>query len=68
MADRFDAIDHIIDLHGHIIGMSLSPDHRYIILRILLFIINHYCGLLRLMYTFPDIYTSMSDPGHKVVR
>ncbi|XP_054711080.1 F-box/WD repeat-containing protein 5-like [Uloborus diversus] len=26
----FDKIDHIIDLHGHIIGMGLSPDHRYL--------------------------------------
>lgn len=24
----FDKIDHVIDLHGHIIGMGLSPDHR----------------------------------------
>ncbi|XP_046635564.1 F-box/WD repeat-containing protein 5-like isoform X1 [Daphnia pulicaria] len=30
VADRFDPIDHIIDLNGHIIGMSLSPDHRYL--------------------------------------
>jgi hypothetical protein len=28
VADRFDSVDHIIDLHGHIIGMCLSPDHR----------------------------------------
>lgn len=28
VADRFDPIDHIIDLNGHIIGMGLSPDHR----------------------------------------
>lgn len=27
--DRFDKVDHLIDLHGHIIGMGLSPDHRY---------------------------------------
>lgn len=26
----FDEIDHYIDLHGHIIGMALSPDHRYL--------------------------------------
>lgn len=26
----FDKIDHVIDLHGHIIGMGLSPDHRYL--------------------------------------
>ncbi|KAL3870289.1 hypothetical protein ACJMK2_038365 [Sinanodonta woodiana] len=25
-----DAIDHIIDMHGHIIGLCLSPDHRYL--------------------------------------
>lgn len=24
----FDALDHIIDVHGHIIGMGLSPDNR----------------------------------------
>ncbi|KAL1124378.1 hypothetical protein AAG570_001007 [Ranatra chinensis] len=30
VASKFDKIDHIIDLHGHIIGMGLSPDHRYL--------------------------------------
>lgn len=25
----FDEVDHVIDLHGHIIGLSLSPDDRY---------------------------------------
>lgn len=29
VSDKFDKIDHLIDLHGHIIGMGLSPDHRY---------------------------------------
>jgi F-box/WD-40 domain protein 5 len=29
VADKFDKVDHLIDLHGHIIGMGLSPDHRY---------------------------------------
>lgn len=24
----YDEVDHLIDLHGHIIGMGLSPDHR----------------------------------------
>lgn len=24
----FDALDHVIDVHGHIIGMGLSPDNR----------------------------------------
>lgn len=28
VADKFDKIDHLIDLHGHIVGMGLSPDHR----------------------------------------
>ncbi|XP_017153441.1 F-box/WD repeat-containing protein 5 [Drosophila miranda] len=28
--DRFDQVDKVIDLHGHIIGMALSPDHRYL--------------------------------------
>ncbi|XP_072489145.1 F-box/WD repeat-containing protein 5 isoform X2 [Notamacropus eugenii] len=23
----FDSLDHVIDIHGHIIGMGLSPDH-----------------------------------------
>ncbi|XP_015436103.1 PREDICTED: F-box/WD repeat-containing protein 5 [Dufourea novaeangliae] len=27
IADKFDKIDHVIDLHGHIVGMGLSPDH-----------------------------------------
>ncbi|XP_068105061.1 F-box/WD repeat-containing protein 5 isoform X2 [Hyperolius riggenbachi] len=26
----FDPLDHIINIHGHIIGMALSPDHRYL--------------------------------------
>ncbi|XP_070286324.1 F-box/WD repeat-containing protein 5 isoform X2 [Myotis yumanensis] len=26
----FDALDHVIDVHGHIVGMGLSPDHRYL--------------------------------------
>ncbi|KAM7087471.1 F-box/WD repeat-containing protein 5 isoform 3-T3 [Ciconia maguari] len=26
----FDSLDHVIDIHGHIIGMGLSPDHRYL--------------------------------------
>ncbi|XP_066569413.1 F-box/WD repeat-containing protein 5 [Amia ocellicauda] len=26
----FDPLDHVIDIHGHIIGMGLSPDHRYL--------------------------------------
>lgn len=25
----YDEVDHLIDLHGHIIGMGLSPDHRF---------------------------------------
>lgn len=28
VANKFDKIDHLIDLHGHIVGMALSPDHR----------------------------------------
>lgn len=27
----FDSLDHVIDIHGHIIGMGLSPDHRCIL-------------------------------------
>ncbi|XP_046999141.1 F-box/WD repeat-containing protein 5 [Schistocerca americana] len=30
VAHKFDKVDHVIDLHGHIIGMGLSPDHRYL--------------------------------------
>ncbi|KAM4877848.1 F-box/WD repeat-containing protein 5 [Thomomys bottae] len=26
----FDALDHVIDVRGHIIGMGLSPDNRYL--------------------------------------
>ncbi|KAM9326462.1 F-box/WD repeat-containing protein 5 [Gastrophryne carolinensis] len=26
----FDPLDHVINIHGHIIGMALSPDHRYL--------------------------------------
>ncbi|KAM4695838.1 F-box/WD repeat-containing protein 5 [Rhinophrynus dorsalis] len=26
----FDALDYVINIHGHIIGMGLSPDHRYL--------------------------------------
>ena len=26
--DKFDQIDHVFDMHGHIIGMCLSPDQR----------------------------------------
>uniref|UniRef100_A0A8C5QQF8 F-box and WD repeat domain containing 5 n=1 Tax=Leptobrachium leishanense TaxID=445787 RepID=A0A8C5QQF8_9ANUR len=26
----FDTLDHVINIHGHIIGMGLSPDHRYL--------------------------------------
>uniref|UniRef100_T1HBG4 Uncharacterized protein n=1 Tax=Rhodnius prolixus TaxID=13249 RepID=T1HBG4_RHOPR len=29
-SDKFDEVDHLLDLHGHIIGMGLSPDHRYL--------------------------------------
>ncbi|KAG8141908.1 hypothetical protein E2320_006570 [Naja naja] len=30
-SDRFfDSLDHVIDIHGHIVGMGLSPDHRYL--------------------------------------
>lgn len=30
VAERFDKVDKLIDLHGHIIGMGLSPDNRYL--------------------------------------
>lgn len=28
MSKSYDSVDHLIELHGHIIGMKLSPDHR----------------------------------------
>lgn len=28
--NHFFQVDKIIDLHGHVIGMALSPDHRYL--------------------------------------
>lgn len=28
LSKNFDSVDHLIELHGHIIGMKLSPDHR----------------------------------------
>ncbi|XP_053381354.1 uncharacterized protein LOC123524702 isoform X2 [Mercenaria mercenaria] len=28
--DVYDDVDHLIDMHGHIIGMTLSPDQRYL--------------------------------------
>ncbi|XP_076657416.1 F-box and WD repeat domain containing 5 [Halictus rubicundus] len=34
IADKFDKVDHVIDLHGHIVGMRLSPDHRYLYVNI----------------------------------
>uniref|UniRef100_A0A0A9ZH48 F-box/WD repeat-containing protein 5 n=1 Tax=Lygus hesperus TaxID=30085 RepID=A0A0A9ZH48_LYGHE len=30
VANKFDNVDQVMDLHGHIIGMGLSPDHRYL--------------------------------------
>lgn len=30
LLDRFDQIDALIDLEGHIIGLALSPDQRYL--------------------------------------
>ena len=28
--EKYDSVDHLIELHGHIIGMCLSPDHRFV--------------------------------------
>ena len=28
--EDYDEVDHLIDMHGHIIGMALSPDQRYV--------------------------------------
>ena len=41
VANRFDVIDHIIDLNGHIIGMCLSPDHRFLHLPQIHSFVNH---------------------------
>ncbi|XP_065202814.1 F-box/WD repeat-containing protein 5 [Planococcus citri] len=30
MGKNYDSVDHLIELHGHVIGMKLSPDHRYL--------------------------------------
>jgi F-box and WD-40 domain protein 5 len=30
VASKFDGVDALIDLEGHIIGMGLSPDHRFL--------------------------------------
>lgn len=30
VSGRFDGVDALIDLEGHIIGMGLSPDHRFL--------------------------------------
>lgn len=30
VVNKYDEVDHVLDLHGHIIGMSLSPDHRFL--------------------------------------
>ncbi|XP_070493980.1 F-box/WD repeat-containing protein 5-like [Chironomus tepperi] len=30
VSSRFDGVDALIDLEGHIIGMGLSPDHRFL--------------------------------------
>lgn len=31
LSKNFDTLDHLIELHGHIVGMKLSPDHRYLL-------------------------------------
>lgn len=28
LSKNYDSLDHLIELHGHIVGMKLSPDHR----------------------------------------
>ena len=28
--DDNDEVDYVVDMHGHIIGMNLSPDHRFV--------------------------------------
>ncbi|XP_044752618.1 F-box/WD repeat-containing protein 5 [Coccinella septempunctata] len=34
IAEKFDSPDYLIDLHGHILGMRLSPDHRFLFVTI----------------------------------
>lgn len=59
VADQFDKVDHLIDLHGHIIGMGLSPDHRLVIYVIsinlyifLFFIINNVLCVFVIRYLY----------------
>jgi hypothetical protein len=35
--DMYDSVDHLIELHGHIIGMCLSPDQRSVFVISLMF-------------------------------
>lgn len=48
VADKFDKVDHLIDLHGHIIGMGLSPDHRYVDISL----ISKYKGNKRIFFCY----------------
>ncbi|XP_076283274.1 F-box and WD repeat domain containing 5 [Lasioglossum baleicum] len=34
LLSQYDTVDHVIDLHGRIVGMGLSPDHRYLYVNI----------------------------------
>nr|XP_033333304.1 F-box/WD repeat-containing protein 5 isoform X2 [Megalopta genalis] len=34
IVEKFDNVDYVIDLYGHIVGMGLSPDHRYLYVNI----------------------------------
>ena len=50
--DDFDGIDHLIELHGHIIGMCLSPDQRYEKK-------NHRQPIQKCVYTCTCIYSDL---------
>ena len=48
-----DYPDHLIELEGHIVGMGLSPDHRYLLFRI--FIAQDYLFILMLIFDFVNV-------------
>lgn len=42
--DVNDDVDHLIDMHGHIIGMTLSPDQRYAYVLVIIIIFSNTTG------------------------
>ena len=37
VSHKFDCLDYLIEMHGRIMGISLSPCHRYVLTLILIF-------------------------------